>query len=35
MRGSSDFDAKHQELYHNLKNITCVWNDKKPLKEAG
>lgn len=35
MRHNSDFDAKYQELYHYLKKITCVWNNKKPLEESG
>lgn len=35
MTGNSDFDANHQELYQHLKKIRDVWNDKKPLREAG
>lgn len=34
-RGNCNFDANYQKLYHCLKKITFVWNDKKSLKEAG
>ena len=34
-RGNCNFDVNYQNLYHCLKKITCVWNDKKSLKEAG